>query len=288
MAKQRGLGRGLEALIPAPTITPSAPSSEGPYRRVPLDSIVASPWQPRRNFDEQGIEDLAQSIREQGLVQPLVVRERDGKYELVAGERRFRALRLLEREEAPVVVMDASDHGMRELALVENIQRADLNPLEIAAAYRSLIDENSFTHEKLSQRVGVSRAQVTNTLRLMELPEEVKQMVAGGELSSGHARAILSLDDPLAQLRLARQAVAAGWSVREVERRVAPRSRDGKEEKAPAKVDPHAADLVERLRRHLGCKVEVEDRGGKGRIILEYYSVEDAQRLIERMGLPEE
>jgi ParB family chromosome partitioning protein len=186
--------------------------------------------------------------------------------------------------------MDAEDARMRELALVENLQRADLNAMEIAEAYRELAESGGMTHENISRRVGVSRAQVTNMLRLLDLPEEVKRLVAENSLSAGSARALLGMNSPLAQLRLAKRAVEEGLSTRKIEELAAERKSSGRRDAKPPvrEVPPHVADLEDRLLRYFGTKVTVDDKNGKGRIVIEYYSVDDADRLLKRMGLPEE
>lgn len=301
MAKvRRGLGRGLGALISdskgagagAPSMADepaSASSASSGVAELPLDSIQPSPWQPRQMFDDDRLEELARSILEQGLVQPLVVRRKGDVYELVAGERRMRALRKLKRDTAPAVIMNATDAKMRELALVENLQRDDLNAIEVAHAYEALLNESDLTHELIATRLGVSRSRVTNTLRLLELPEEVKGMVSNGRLSAGHARALLSLPDPLSQIRLAKRAVSDRLSVRDMEKMTAkrggaggrPKKAGGAKEKAP-----EALGLEERLRNHLNTKVVVQDKGGKGTITVHYYSPEDAGRICDKMNLP--
>lgn len=297
MAKSRGLGRGLDSLIPASPSKSAASQASGKVEGVgtkeaPIEKVKPSPWQPRQHFDAEKLEELAASIRHNGLVQPLVVREKDGFYELIAGERRFRAIRdVLGWTKVPVLIMDAEDAKMRELALVENLQRADLNAIEVAVAYQELQKESGLTHEKIAERVGVSRAQVTNTMRLLDLPEEVRRMVAEGSLPAGSARAILGLNSPLSQLRLARRAVDEGLSTRRIEQLAADQNKakgKQKDEEAQPKAPSHVKDLEERLLRHLGTKVKVEDNNGKGRIVLEYYSIEDAERLLNRMGLPKE
>ncbi len=295
MAKSRGLGRGLDSLIPTASSKSAAAQAGGKIdgvgtKEAPIEKIKPSPWQPRQHFDAEKLDELAASIRHNGLVQPLVVREKDGIYELIAGERRFRAIRdVLGWTKVPVLIMDAEDAKMRELALVENLQRADLNAIEIAVAYQELQKETGLTHEKIAERVGVSRAQVTNTMRLLDLPEEVRRLVAEGSLQAGSARAILSLSNPLSQLRLARRAVDEGLSTRRVEQLAAEQSKaKNKPREEEPKAPSHVKDLEERLLRYLGTKVKVEDNNGKGRIILEYYSIEDAERLLNRMGLPKE
>ena len=302
---RRGLGRGLGALIPdaaatagesSPENTPAREEGAFPGRGfVDLDvSLVdTSPWQPRQDFDEEKLQELADSIREQGLVQPVVVRRKGGRYELVAGERRLRAVRRLGEERIPAVLMEASDNKVRELALVENLQRDDLNPIEVARAYRALQQDLTLTHEQIGSRLGVSRAQISNTLRLLDLPEEVKGFVSTGALSAGHARALLALADVASQIRLAKQAVKEGMSVRAVERLVAGRSKAnaasrGQTDSPKKPKDPHVLDVEDRIRDYLGTKVTVSDRGGKGSIHIEYYSPGDVKRILDRMGVPED
>lgn len=301
-AKRRALGRGLGSLITGSDAQPSRAKAEAPpssppegLSELPVERVHPSPWQPRREFDEQGLAALADSIREQGLVQPVIVRQRpDGEYELVAGERRWRATQRLGQTRIRAVVMEASDRRMRELALVENLQREDLNPLETAYAYESLRGELDLTHEQIAARLGVARSSVSNTLRLLDLPDEVKRFVAEGRLRLGHARAILSLPEAMSQIRLARRAVEQGLSVREVERltsgTASPSSsgsaKSDSQGTSAREVDPLVQDVEDRLREHLGAKVRVQDHGGKGRIVVEYYSPEDATRILGRMGVP--
>ena len=290
-AKSRGLGRGFDSLIPP------APSKEGPVRggetgaawELSVSEITPSRWQPRRDFDPERLEELARSIEAHGLINPVVVRKQDGGgYELIAGERRLRAMRdILKWEKVPVRLMDAEDTKMRELALVENLQRDDLNPLEEAVAYHELRKELGLTHEAIADRIKVSRPKITNTMRLLELPEEVKRLVADGSLAAGTARALLSLSNPVAQIKLARRAVEEGLSTRRVEQLSAEKQKERTRPPEPRR-PAHVENLEDRLRRHFGSKVVVDDDKGKGRIILEYYSVEDAQRLLDRMGLPPE
>ena len=293
MSKSRGLGRGLASLIPAapaPQGKQDAGGKSSAPLKLPIDRIKPSAWQPRKHFDAEKLNDLAASIKAHGLIQPPVVRKKGDYYELIAGERRVRAMRdVLGKSEIPVIVMEAEDLKMRELALVENLQRDDLNAIEVAIAYQELQKESGLTHEKIAERVGVSRAQVTNTIRLLELPEEVKRMVAEGKLQTGSARAILAASSPLAQLRLAQRTVAEGLSTRRVEELAAEKNNSKAKQRTPPRaIAPHVARLEERLLRHLGSKVQVEDKQGRGRMIIEYFSVEDAQRILDRMGLPQE
>ncbi len=296
---RKALGRGLNGLIgkrasEKPTETNPAEAAPVDSGLVELDPQTIDPnrWQPRADFDEEKLRELADSIREQGLVQPLAVRRKGGRFEVIAGERRLRAVKRLGWEAVPAVIMDAGDARMRELALVENLQRDDLNPIETASAYAALREDLDLTHEQIAQRLGVSRARVTNALRLLELPEEVKSLVVAGTLSAGHARALLALEDPVSQLALARRIEAERLSVRQTEALVAPKSSStsaagGGKSSAPAKRDPHVRDLESRLREHLGTKVAVQDRGGKGSITIDYYSPEDAARILGRMGCKE-
>lgn len=293
MAKSRGLGRGLDSLIPAPARQEAgrqdAAGNQGPPREIEAAKIVPSRWQPRREFDPEKLEELARSIEASGLIQPVSVRALpDGRYEVVVGERRLRAMRdILKRERIPVAVMEVDDAKMRELALVENLQRDDLNPIEEALAYHELRQELGVTHEAIAEMLKVSRPKITNALRLLELPEEIKVMIAEGVLAAGTARALLSLSNPVAQIKLARRAVEEHLSTRRVEQLAAEKPRDkGKPEERKRPV--HVLDLEERLRRHFGSKVKVEDEKGKGRIIVEYYSVDEAQRILDRMGLAPE
>lgn len=302
---RKALGRGLRGLISKRNdAAPETAEAEAEEPRqglmdLPIAAIVPSPYQPRHDFDEEKLTELAASIREQGLVQAIVVRRvEEDRYELIAGERRLRAVQSLDWDKVPAVVMEASDDKVRELALVENLQRDDLNPLEVAMAYDSLRRDAGLTHDMIAKRIGTSRAAVTNALRLLDLPEEVKGFVAGGQLGAGHARTLLTLGDPLSQIELAKRIAHEALTVREVERIVNPekyapapaaggagRSDGAAGGAEAAKVDPFVKDLESRLREHLGTKVTLQDHGGKGRIVVEYYSPGDATRILEAMGL---
>ncbi len=284
---RRALGRGLDALIPGagrtgfPAASPSSvaarPSAE---QDAPLDAIRPNPRQPRAQFDEAGIAELAASIREKGVLQPLLVRQiAGGEYELVAGERRLRAARLAGLSRVPIVVREVGDGESLELALIENIQRADLSPLEEAAAYQQLIDEFGHTQEALAERVGKSRPAVANALRLLRLPETIKQEIARGRLTAGHARVLLSLDDADAQLRAARQILARQMSVRDTEKMAAGRRSNARQ----AARDPHRHALERDLAAALGTRVRIRPRGKGGTIEVEYYSHEELQGLADRL-----
>ncbi len=294
---KRGLGRGLGALIPkqkssARSGGKSSPAPEPGSMTGALELAVKqidpSPWQPREHFDDRKLQGLADSIREQGLVQPVIVRLKGKRYELVAGERRLRAVKLLGWEKIIAVVLDKSDTEMRELALVENLQRDDLGPLEIAAAYKALGEEHGLTHEQISRRLGVSRARVTNTLRLLELPGEVKELLSSGRLSAGHGRALLGLDNALSQIQAGKRIAEDRLSVREAEKLVNGRKAGKPGKKSSSKSsktsDPQVSDLEDRLRKHLGTRVKITDKGGKGTITIEYYTPGDIERILGKMG----
>ena len=280
---RKPLGRGLNALIPGatrPVIPDGAPVEH--EQHVAVDRIRANPRQPRTEFDEAALQELAASIRTQGVLQPLLVRPGGGgDYELVAGERRLRAARLAGVREVPIVVREVSDRESLELALVENIQRDDLSPLEEAAAYQRLIDEFEHTQEQIAARVGKSRPAVANALRLLRLPEPIRRELARGRLTAGHARVLLSLDSADAQLRAARQILARELSVRDTERLAATRKKGSA---APTGRDPHRAALERDLAAALGTRVRIVPRPRGGRIEIEYYSNEELQGLVERLS----
>jgi ParB family chromosome partitioning protein len=284
MIMRKPLGRGLDALIPGapkPAFAEVATTVE-PERQVAIDRIRPNPRQPRADFDEAALNELAASVRAQGILQPLLVRpDGDGGYELVAGERRLRAARLAGLREVPIVVRDVSDRESLELALIENIQRDDLSPLEEAAAYQRLLDDFGHTQEEIAARVGKSRPAIANALRLLRLPEPIKRELARGRLTAGHARVLLSLDTADAQLRAARQILARQLSVRDTEK-LATARRDGDARRAPR--DPHRAALERELAAALGTRVRIVPRGRGGRIEIEYYSNEELQGLAGRLG----
>lgn len=282
---RKPLGRGLEALIPG-AARPSATAIPEPTEvvataEVAIDSIRPNPWQPRLEFDEEALAELVASVKTQGVIQPLLVRAAsDGGYELIAGERRLRAAERAGLDRVPVVVREVSDAESLELALIENIQRDDLSPLEEANAYRRLVDEFGLTQDQVAERVGKSRPTVANTLRLLRLPGSIREDLARGRLTAGHARVLLAIEDPEGQLRAARQILARQLSVRETER-LAPRPR------ASAKAttqDVHRLALERDLATALGTRVRVRPRGRGGRVEIEYYSNEELQGLVERLS----
>jgi ParB family chromosome partitioning protein len=295
-AKKRGLGRGLDALLGAGVrpATPGTPvddigADEGELRDLAIDSLHAGRYQPRHNFEPEALEELAQSIRAQGLIQPIIVRPHEGGYEIIAGERRWRAARQAGLSQVPCLVRDVDDRTTVAMALIENIQREDLNPLEEATALKRLIDEFDLTHQETADAVGRSRAAVSNLLRLLDLPEAIRELVEAGRLDMGHARALLTLPEPLA-LRLADQAAVEGWSVRQLEQAArdtpvnAGAGKSSKGGKAGGSSDPDIARLEQELAERLCAPVSVRHgRGGKGQLVIRYHSVDELEGILERL-----
>ena len=287
--KRRALGKGLGALIRE---APSAVASSA-ERRVPIAEIRPNPRQPRRYFDEERIAELAESIRHQGILQPLVVRKVEDGYELIIGERRFRAAQRASLERVPVIVKDVSNAESLEMALVENIQREELTPIEEALAYRQLMEEFHLTQEEVATRVGKSRPVVTNLLRILNLPEEIKEEVDRGAISVGHARALLVLDTPEQQQEMARTIMRQGLSVRETETlvsrkpqpttHVAASAAPAAQSQSLTDVRIHVSALEDELMRSLGTKVRLLPKKKGGRIEIEYYSNEELEGLVRRL-----
>ena len=282
---KRGLGRGLSALIPrAPDPHPQEGNQTTPSSlEVAVDRITPSPFQPRRSFDEGKIEELAASIRNQGIIQPLVVRPRGDDYELIAGERRWRAAIKAGLSCVPVVVRSANDHEALQLALVENLQREDLNPIEEAAGYRRLQEEFQWSQEEMAEKVGKSRPAIANSLRLLALPAEVQHELSVGNLPAGQARALLGLHTEPLILSACREVIAKGLSTRETEKMVRQLIVGRKRRHAVPIVDPDLKSLVEELQRSLGTRVRLlpKARSAKGKIEIEYYTVADLARIIQ-------
>lgn len=279
MARQ-SLGRGLSALIGEEN--PNTGDSGG--LEIDIDLIDPNPEQPRTRFTETDLDELAQSIRANGVVQPIVVRSRGGRYQIVAGERRWRAAQRAGVHRIPAVVRDVSDEKLLELALLENIQRQELNPIEEARAYRKLIDTIGLTQEMVSESVGKDRTVITTSLRLLRLPEEIQQLIADGSLSAGHGRAFLMADDPAMQRALARNAVDKGWSVREAERavkRLREQPDGAAEEKLATETDANVKAAEVKLKRALNTKVQIvpSKKGNGGLIEIEYYGTDDLDRI---------
>jgi len=278
--KKGGLGKGLGALLPDTDVT--AGLSE-----VPTRAIAPNPRQPRTHLDETALRELADSIREYGLIQPLVVvRSGENGYTLIAGERRWRAAQLIGLESVPVVVKDVAPQQMLELALVENVQRADLNPLEEASAYRQLVDEFGLTQDQVSQRVGKSRVAIANTLRLLRLPESIQKRLADGSLTEGHARALLQLNDTTHMQRLVSQIMAGGLSVRQVEelvRRLNTHKPPAKKRRAGDSQSANTRALEDRMRRALGTKVNLYRSSRGGKVVIHYYSEDELDAIYRRI-----
>ena len=282
LASNKGLGRGLGALLG--DFTEETPE-QSTYRLVPIYKVEPNPDQPRQDFDEEELQALADSIAIHGVIQPLTVREMSsGYYQIIAGERRWRAARLANLSEIPVVVIEADDKKAMELALIENLQRQDLNPVEEALGYRSLMSDYGLTQEEAASRVGKSRPAVANSLRLLSLSPEVLELVRSGKLSAGHARAVLSLKLPKKQMEAAQKIVALGLSVRQAELLC---KNMGKEQPA---VEPpvtlavdYVAECEKSLSKHLGRGVKIVNGKRKGRFELEFYGQEDLQNLLDAL-----
>lgn len=286
---RKALGRGLKALIP------ESDSASGLPRKVPIDQIDPNPKQPRKNFDADAIDELASSIREHGVLEPVIVRPLAGRYELVVGERRWRAARLAGLTEIPAIVRTLSDVEALELALIENIQREDLSPLEEAETYRRLMDEFHMTQEQVAKRVGKSRSTVANSLRLLDLDPELRDEIQRGALTAGHAKALLSVTSKAERLSLAQKVIDEGLSVRAIETLVGqkrettkPKSRatGGAGRDMSRRSDPFIADLTDRLQQSLGTKVRLVTQGQRGRIEIDYYSRDELERIVELLGGP--
>lgn len=278
MAVKKGLGRGLDALIPSLDI-----QDDDKVVEIPLTQLRPNPYQPRKTFDDKGISELAASIKEHGVITPIIVREVLKGYEIIAGERRWRASQLNNLATIPAVVRKFTDQQVMEIALIENLQREDLNAMEIALAYQSLIDTFSLTQEELSVKVGKSRSHIANFLRLLQLPEEVKQYVSRGTLSMGHARAIVGLKDHELMKEVAARTIKNEWSVRELEDYIQKLEQPEKKTKRnkQQKTDPYIRQLEEALRNQYRTKVSIKHNKNKGKIELLYYSREDLERLLE-------
>lgn len=291
-SSRKALGRGLSTLIPAnrtapqpPAAVPPPPAPAAGPLHVAVDAIHPNPLQPRSAFSPEALQELAQSIRENGIIQPLVVRRAGEGYQLVAGERRLRAARLAGLHEVPVVVQEFADDRLMEITLIENIQREDLNPIEVAHAFERLHREFRLSHEQIAQRTGKDRSTVTNMLRLLRLPLEVQQLLAEQRLSMGHARAILGLESAQQQVALAQKAADGAMSVRQVERTVQKLLTAPPEASAEAPApehDPNVRAAIEELERVLGTRVRIVAKNEqRGRIEIEYYSAEDLARIYD-------
>jgi ParB family transcriptional regulator, chromosome partitioning protein len=284
--QRKALGRGLSALLPQRPVAPTQPVSEaatgGPQiASIPIANIQPNPLQPRSVFDSTRLEELANSIETHGIIQPLLVRRKGANYELIAGERRLRAAKLAGLAEVPAIVQDHADDRILEIALIENIQREDLNPIETAQALERLHTEMHLSHEEIAARTGKDRTTITNLIRLLRLPREVQLLVAERRLSMGHARAILGLTNPDLQLQMAEKAAAQGFSVRQVERLVKKVNEPREPSEKPLQ-DPNIKAAVAELEATLGTRVRIIEKSDeRGRIEIEYYSQGELQRIYE-------
>ncbi|MCX5673159.1 MAG: ParB/RepB/Spo0J family partition protein [Planctomycetota bacterium] len=284
---ERKLGRGLDGLLEGmPThAMPEVAAADGPVSSVPTSLLDPNPQQPRRAMATESLERMKESIREHGVLQPIVVRKRGQRYQIIAGERRFRAAEGLGLAEVPVVVRDVQDDQMLELALVENLQREDLDPIEKADSFKAYLASSGRTQEEASVRLGLDRSTMANMIRLLDLPVEVQALVRAGMVAMGHARAILSLEDAKREVELAERVAREGLSVRQVERLVASEA-PGKRKRRMKSKGPLVKDLEAKLREAFGTKVSVEEgaKPGTGRIIIEFYSQEDLDRIVGRVS----
>jgi ParB family chromosome partitioning protein len=317
MARKFGLGKGLDALLPPGEeessrtkialdedieLPPSDKSGGKTTRQlqngdgvmqIHIDRLVPNPDQPRKNFDEAELQELADSIAEHGIIQPIIAAAPDGSdgtYIIIAGERRTRAARLAGLAEVPVIIRNYTDQKRMEISLIENIQRADLNPIEEASAYKNLMDFAGLSQDELASRVGKNRSTVANALRLLKLPADMQKSLESGGITSGHARALLSVNDAKAREKLFKEIITAGLSVRETEKHanevnaISEDSKPTEKQKPPAKRPPEIADMEQRFITKLGTKVAIEGDLQKGKIRIDYYSMEDLERLYEILG----
>lgn len=280
--QKQALGKGLGALIPDLSSLDEKERRALGINEIELDRIVPNEFQPRKHFDDEKLRELAASIKEQGVIQPIIVHRMSNGYQLIAGERRWRAARLAGLKTIPALVKEATKRELLEMALIENIQREDLNPLEAAEAYKRLQDEFKLTQDDLAKRVGKERSTVTNFLRILGLPKEVKQEIATGAISMGHAKALLSLERVRDQLRAASLIVRKGLSVREAEAIATRLKAPPKEKKVRQNHELKA--VAEKLTKSLGTKVSISAKSRGGRIVIEYYSADDLDRILEKIG----
>jgi len=277
--ERRALGKGLSALIPEKALDSATHKEEVIY--VQSEQIKPNPFQPREDFNQQSIEELAQSIKEKGVIQPLLVRRKGDNYELIAGERRLRAANSLGLKEIPIIVRDVTDQDSLELALIENIQREGLNPIEEAHAYQHLLDKFNITQEKISEVLGKARVTITNTLRLLKLPHEIQDEMKKGRISFAHGRALLEVEDANQQRRLAQDIISKGLSVRELESLIkSNRPKVSKRKIGAGQREPIVAILEEQLQHALATKVRISKRRKRGHINIEFYSQEDLERIV--------
>ena len=295
MAAKRGLGKGLDAIIPSGNVNtaPSKASTEqandkGPETIVKITQVEPNREQPRKNFDEDALQELADSIKQFGLLQPILVQDRKTYYEIIAGERRWRAAKLAGLKEVPVIIRDYTEQEIVEISLIENIQREDLNPIEEAQAYKRLLTEFNLKQDEVAERVSKSRTAVTNSMRLLKLCDEVQQMIIDDMLSTGHARALITIEDPEQQYTIAQKIFDEKLSVRDVEKLVKNLNKPEKPKKETSEdksLEIIYQDLAEKLKQALGTKVEISSKGnGTGKIEIEFYNHDDLDRITELLS----
>lgn len=279
--EKKALGKGLEALLPVGG--PKVAATGGEVEHLPVEHIMPNRYQPRKEFAESELTELADSVKQNGLLQPVLVRRKgDGLYELIAGERRLRAAKLAGLKSIPAVVRNTSDEQTMELALVENLQRKDLNPMEAARAYHRLVNEFGLTQDAVAQRIGKDRSSIANVVRLVNLPSEIQGLMESGHLTTGHAKVLLGLTRPELQLKLARQIVDSQLSVRQAEHLVSRLGRATRVKRTPSRRGAYP-DLEERLQRRFGTRVTIVAGRSGGKIMLDYFTSEDLDRLVEML-----
>ncbi|BDH63806.1 stage 0 sporulation protein J [Lysinibacillus sp. PLM2] len=280
----KGLGKGISALFPTEPL-----KNDDSIEKISIQKLVANPYQPRKIFDDEAIEELAQSIIEHGIIQPIVVRKKGSKYEIVVGERRYRAAKLANLEEVPAIVKEMSDEQMMEVAILENLQREDLTPIEEAEAYQSLIEKLNFTQEDLAKRLGKSRPHITNHIRLLQLPEEVRNLVNDGSLSMGHGRTLLGLKNKRRIPELANKVIKHSLNVRQLENLIKEyNSEVSRETSKKVNKDIFVQAKETQLREYFGTNVQIRKSKNKGKIEIEFYSEEDLERILEILKVEEE
>lgn len=280
--KKFGLGKGLGALIPEENLEQQSSNNENGINLISINLIKPTVDQPRKSFDEEKIIQLSESIKEHGIIQPIILKREGKTYNIVAGERRWRAAKIAGIKEIPSIIMDLSDKEILEVSLIENIQRQDLNPIEEAIAYRKLLEDFNLTQEQLSSRIGKSRTAIANCLRLLNLDKRVQEYLIDGVITEGHGRAILSIEDKNLQYKLAQNVIDEGLSVRETEKLIKSFINEKKKlEPQEKKINPYYIDIKDKLESLFGTKVLLMDKKNKGRIEIEYYSQEDLQRILD-------
>ena len=286
----RGLGKGIGALFPTETLeTLETVQNEDAIEKISLQKLVVNPFQPRKTFNDEKIDELAQSIKEHGVIQPIVVRKKGKKFEIVVGERRFRAAKLANLEEIPAIIREMTEEQMMEVAILENLQREDLTPIEEAEAYQSLIEKLNFTQEELAKRLGKSRPYITNHMRLLQLPDEVRELVNNGKLTMGHGRTLLGLKNKRRIPEVAEKVVKHELNVRQLEALIKQLNEDvSRETEKPVKKDIFVQATETQLREYFGTNVQIKKSKNKGKIEIEFYSEDDLERILEILQVEQE